>query len=86
MRAKANKWMVPSVFAGLFAGWAIHGLFSGNLVAEYYLILYSLYAGFLGFGIFIVRHILLDHRLERAELLEKLKWAGKPNPIGISSK
>jgi hypothetical protein len=84
MRAKANKWTACG-FVGSFAGWAIHGSLRGNLIAEYHFILYSLYVGFFVFGIFVVRHILQGHRLERAELLEKLKRTGEPNPIGISS-
>jgi hypothetical protein len=85
MRAKANTWTAVSIFVGLFAARAIHGMFGTNLAAEYRFILYALYAIGLGFGIFVVRHILLSHRLKQAELLEKLKRAGEPNPIGISS-
>jgi uncharacterized membrane protein YciS (DUF1049 family) len=85
MRAKANKWTALSLFVGLFAARAVHGSFNGNLAAEYHFILYSLYVVGLGFGIFVVQHIWLSHRLEQTELMEKLKRAGEPNPIGISS-
>ena len=85
MRAKANKLTVLSSFGGLFAGWAIHRLFSGNLTAEYHFILDSLYAVGLVFGVFVVREVWRSYRLEQTELLEKLKRTGEPNPIGISS-
>jgi hypothetical protein len=85
MTAKANKLTVLSSLGGLFAGWVIHGLFSGNPNAEYHFILYSLYTASLAFGVFVVRDVWRTYRLEQTELLEKLKRTGEPNPIGISS-
>jgi hypothetical protein len=85
MRAKANKLTVLSGFGGLFAGWAIHGLFRGDLAAEYHFILYSLYAAGLFLGVFVVLEVWQSYRLVQTELLEKLKRTGEPNPIGISS-
>ena len=73
MRTKANKLTVMGGFGGLFAGWAIHGLFRGNLTAEYHFILYSLYAAGLVFGVFVVQDFWQNHRREQMELLENLK-------------